>query len=111
MDFGVSMPTMMPGVDRDLVYRWAEVAESGPLTSINAGERLAYASYDPMLTLTAAASVTSRVRLISNVLCLPLHSPGIVAKQAASLDHFSSGRFVLGIGVGAERLDEFYLAG
>jgi alkanesulfonate monooxygenase SsuD/methylene tetrahydromethanopterin reductase-like flavin-dependent oxidoreductase (luciferase family) len=73
------------------------------------GERLTYSGYDWVLALTAAASVTSRIRLLSNVIILPIHPPGVVAKQALSLDDFSGGRFSLGVGLGTP-LDDYDVA-
>ncbi|MEW1567420.1 LLM class F420-dependent oxidoreductase [Streptomyces sp. NPDC093509] len=55
---------------------------------------------DPLLTLSFAAAVTSTIELATGVLLLPEHNPIIVAKQAATLDVLSSGRFSLGVGVG-----------
>ena len=55
---------------------------------------------DPLLALTFAAAVTSRIGLATGILLLPEHNPLIVAKQAASLDLLSGGRFSLGAGIG-----------
>jgi probable F420-dependent oxidoreductase len=55
---------------------------------------------DPLVTLAFAAATTSRLRLGTGILLLPQHHPVLVAKQAASLDVVSGGRFVLGIGIG-----------
>ncbi len=61
---------------------------------------------DPMIGLSFAAAATTSIGLATGVLLLPEHNPVIVAKQAASLDKLSGGRFSLGIGIGWSR-EEF----
>ncbi|HTY29249.1 MAG TPA: LLM class F420-dependent oxidoreductase, partial [Mycobacterium sp.] len=65
---------------------------------------------DPMICLSFAAAATSTIGLATGVLLLPEHNPVIVAKQAASLDRLSGGRFSLGVGVGWSR-EEFEALG
>jgi probable F420-dependent oxidoreductase len=65
---------------------------------------------DPIVTLAAAAGATSRIRLATSVLILPLFNPVIVAHQAATLDLLSRGRLILGVGIGWDR-DEFATVG
>jgi probable F420-dependent oxidoreductase len=55
---------------------------------------------DPFLGLSFIAAHTSRITLATGILLLPEHNPLIVAKQAATLDVLSGGRFALGVGVG-----------
>jgi probable F420-dependent oxidoreductase len=55
---------------------------------------------DPLITLAAVAAVTSKVRLGTGVNILPQVNPLLLAKQAASLDFMSNGRFMLGLGIG-----------
>ena len=55
---------------------------------------------DPLLGLGFAAAVTSQITLATGVLLLPEHNPVLAAKQAATLDVLSGGRFTLGIGIG-----------
>ncbi len=55
---------------------------------------------DPLLALSFAAACTRRITLATGILLLPEHNPLVVAKQAATLDALSGGRFALGIGVG-----------
>ena len=56
--------------------------------------------YDPVLALTWAAAYTSRVRLGTSVLVLPMRHPLPLAKELATLQNLSQGRFILGAGVG-----------
>ena len=55
---------------------------------------------DPLVWLSYLASATERIRLATGVVVLPMRNPLILAKQAASLDVLSNGRFLLGVGSG-----------
>ncbi len=59
-------------------------------------------NYDPVVSLSMAAAVTTRVQLGTNVLITPLHHPAWLAKQWGSLDALSGGRVLLGLGVGGD---------
>lgn len=56
--------------------------------------------YDPIATLAYLAALTTRVRLLTHVLVLPVRSPLLAAKQLATLDVLSGGRVVVGVGAG-----------
>lgn len=55
---------------------------------------------DPMLALTYAAAHTTRVKLGTSVLIVPLRNPVLLAKEVAMLQHLSGQRLILGLGVG-----------
>ncbi len=55
---------------------------------------------DPFVALAAVAVATKRLRLGTGVNILPQANPVYLAKQAASLDFVSGGRFLLGVGIG-----------
>jgi probable F420-dependent oxidoreductase len=55
---------------------------------------------DPFVTLTAAATVTSTLKVGTGICLVNQHHPINVAKQTASIDHLSDGRFLFGVGVG-----------
>ena len=74
--------------DHILVYNGAEVA-------------------DPWVLLTAAAMSTDRIKLMPLVTPLPRRRPWVLARQTVSLDILSSGRLILGVGIGYPPGPEF----
>ena len=59
-----------------------------------------YHLHDPFIALTAAAAVTSTIKLGTGVCLVVEHDPIVLAKQVASLDVLSDGRFLFGVGGG-----------
>ncbi|WP_066902696.1 LLM class F420-dependent oxidoreductase [Mycolicibacterium houstonense] len=59
-----------------------------------------YNTLDPFVTLAAAAAVTSTIELVTGVALLIQRDPIHTAKEAASIDLISGGRFVFGVGAG-----------
>lgn len=55
---------------------------------------------DPFIALTVAATATTRLKLATGVCLLPEHDPLVTAKVVASLDYYSGGRVILGVGAG-----------
>ena len=55
---------------------------------------------DPLIALATVAAHTDHIRLATGVNILPQTNPLYLAKQAASLDFVSGGRFMLGVGIG-----------
>jgi probable F420-dependent oxidoreductase len=55
---------------------------------------------DPLIWLAYAAALTTEVRLATGILIVPQRNPVVLAKECATLDKLSNGRFDLGIGVG-----------
>ena len=60
-------------------------------------------SLDPFVALATAVPVTSGLRLGTGIILAAQHDPIVLAKQVATLDHLSGGRFELGIGFGWNR--------
>ena len=109
MNIGLGLPTTMKGITGEVLGQWAQRADAGPFTSLGALDRIAYENYEPFTALAAAAAVTHRVRLATMVVIAPLRNTSLLAKQAASLDLLSGGRFTLGLAVGA-RTEDYQVA-
>lgn len=58
---------------------------------------------DPLVSLAAAAAVTTTISLGTGVCLVAQHDPIVLAKQIATLDALSGGRFVFGVGYGWNR--------
>jgi probable F420-dependent oxidoreductase len=62
--------------------------------------------YEPLITFSYVAAHTTRLRLATGIIVLPMRTMPVLAKQVATLDQLSGGRVVLGVGTGAYR-EEF----
>jgi hypothetical protein len=79
--------------------RYAQLAEETGWDGVFIGD--AVWCVDPMVALSAAAMVTSRICLGTMVIPAPLRKPWKVASESAALDNLSGGRVILGLGTGA----------
>jgi len=110
MDIGIGLPNPVPGTPGETLVKWATRAEEVGFAALATIDRIAYPSYESLITLAAAAGVTQRVGLVTNVLLGPTRNPVLLAKEAASVDQLSGGRLTLGLGVGG-RKDDFEVTG
>lgn len=110
MKIGIGLPNPVPGTPGSAILEYARRADRFGFHGLATIDRLVYPSYDTLATHAAAAAVTTRVQLLSNILLAPLYPPTLLAKSAASIDQLSGGRFTLGVAVGA-RADDFAVAG
>ncbi len=106
VQFGLHLPQSGPAASAEAIRRVATHAEALGFADVWVSDHLALprdapyppSSYilEPLLSLTWAAAATSRVRLGTSVLVLPLRPPVLLAKMLGSLDLMSGGRVLLG---------------
>ncbi len=133
MQLGICLPQLGPTAEGDKVAEVARRAEEVGFDSLWVGDRLLTpetpqdlypvggtlevpyppeftAALDPIVTLTAAAAVTERVRLSFSTLIPTWHNALLLARSLTSLDAVSAGRLELGLGTSWMR-DEYEAAG
>ncbi len=110
MKIGIGLPNPIRGFPGQLLVDWARRAEERGFSTLATIDRVAFPSYESLIALSAAAAVTERIGLLTNVLLAPTRAPVLLAKEAASVDQISDGRLTLGLGVGG-RADDFEAVG
>jgi alkanesulfonate monooxygenase SsuD/methylene tetrahydromethanopterin reductase-like flavin-dependent oxidoreductase (luciferase family) len=105
MKIGIGLPNPVPGVGGRTMVDWARRAEERGFSSLATIDRIAFPSYESLISLAGAAAVTERIGLLTNILLAPTRPPVLLAKEAASVDQLSAGRLTLGMGVGGRRDD------
>ncbi len=122
MKFGLGIPTASEGyyftspfADHEQISRLFKVAEGLGYDSAWVNERFNMPQdiledrskqpnfYEVISSLSYTAAITKRIRLATGVLQPSLRDPILLANQMATLDAFSKGRAILGVGVGANK--------
>jgi probable F420-dependent oxidoreductase len=98
----------------DGLVETAQAADAAGFDSVWAGEHVILpdpqvppspmapqdSALDPLVALAFAAAHTSTIRLATGIIIVPQRNPVVLAKQIASIDVVSRGRFTFGVGVG-----------
>ena len=110
MQLGIHLPHVGRKANPDSIRRAAIQAESLGFNDLWVSEHIILPNgapyppspifYEPVLSLTWAAAFTTRIKLGTTVLVLPLRHPVPLAKELATLALLSNGRLILGAGVG-----------
>jgi len=110
MTAGIHLPQAGPAASGEALRRAAILAEQVGFADVWVSDHLVVPTgvpyppsayvFEPLTALTWAAAVTSRVRLGTTVLVLPMRNPLVVAKTVATLDQLSGGRVLLGTAAG-----------
>ena len=109
MKFGLILPNFRSPVNtRAGIVAAAMAGETAGFDSVWASDHILvpneHAPYgnvtEALITLAFLAGITTRVKLGTSVLVLPMRNPIIAAKQFASLDFLAGGRTIAGVGVG-----------
>ena len=110
MQIGIGLPNPIPGIDGRTLVEWAKRAEERGFSTLATIDRVAFPSYESLITLAAAGAATERIGLLTNILLATTRSPVLLAKEAAGVDQISGGRLTLGMAVGG-RKDDFEATG
>jgi alkanesulfonate monooxygenase SsuD/methylene tetrahydromethanopterin reductase-like flavin-dependent oxidoreductase (luciferase family) len=110
VQIGIGLPNPIPGTPGPLLVDWARRAEERGFATLATIDRVAYPSFESLVSLAAAAAVTERIGLLTNILLAPTRNPVLLAKESASVDRVSGGRLTLGLAVGS-REDDYRAVG
>jgi probable F420-dependent oxidoreductase len=107
VEFGLSLSSMTS------IAQHARDAEAMGFDYLTCGEHLMFHGPigNSLIGLSAAATATQKIKLMSTIVLVPLYGAAMLAKMTAVLDVVSGGRYHFGIGVGGEFPREFEAAG
>ncbi|HUQ78489.1 MAG TPA: LLM class flavin-dependent oxidoreductase [Patescibacteria group bacterium] len=105
MRIGIGLPIRAGELSGEEIRIWAARADEGPFSSLATLDRVVFPAHEPLIALASLVGSTSRIRLLASVIIAPTRETTLLARQAASLDSLSGGRFSLGVGVGIRRDD------
>jgi probable F420-dependent oxidoreductase len=114
MDFGLILPSLGDGATREGIDAAGEIAERLGFTDVwttdhvlvDASAADDYGTiFEAVSTLAYLAGRTTTVRLGASVIVVPMRNAVVLAKELATIDNLSHGRFIAGVGVGWSRAE------
>src|ERR1700722_1360101 len=107
IEFGSALPSARE------IPQFARYAEDLGYDYLCSGEHMMFHGpvANSLIALSVAAGATTKIKLMSTVVLLPLYQPMVLAKLTSVLDVASEGRYHMGIGIGGEFPKEFEACG
>ena len=109
MRWGIAVPQVFldGAMDMPLIGRWTKRAEELGFESLWTLESITgdVPILEPVTLLSYMAALTEKVRLGTSAMVVPHRNPVQLAKAMGSLDHLSSGRLIVGMGLGNDLKD------
>ena len=105
MRIGIGLPTRDGALTPGRMREWATRAEAAGFSSLAVLDRVVFPIHEPLVTLANIAGATTRIRLLASAVIAPTRETTLLARQSATLDALSGGRFSLALGVGVRRDD------
>lgn len=104
MHYGIELIPFGQYSDPRQVMRVAQAAEAAGWEALCVWDHMLmpYGAGDPWVALTAAATVTRRLKLATGVAAFPRYRPHSLARTLAALDQLSEGRVIFGVGAGVD---------
>ena len=108
--FGVNLPQASQEVSptANEIIEFAKLSESYGFHSLWVLERILHHTVsvlDPLSLLTFSSAVTKEIKLGTAIVMTPLRNPVLFAKTVATMDNLSSGRLIVGIGLGGGQVE------
>ena len=110
MKIGVNLLNFGPGASPEALRSWAAFAETQGFHFVMISDHVAITPdvqtrypapfYDPFMSLSWLAGITTRMEIGTSAIVVPYRSPLLMARMGATLDQMSNGRFIFGVGVG-----------
>ena len=109
MDYGLVLPSLGDGANRDGILAAAELAEQHGFTDVWTTDHLLVDHgaaedygriYEAVTTLAYVAGHSRAIRLGASVIVVPMRNAVELAKQLATVDELSDGRLIAGFGAG-----------
>ena len=101
------------GEDHEYLRKLVEVGDKHGYDSLWLSDRIVGEKFslEPMMACSMVLAYSERLKVGTSVLALPLRNPVVLAKQIATLDYLSQGRFFPAVGLGQEEPEEYEACG